>query len=209
MITKDELAGIIDVVGAATIEEICLIVQELAEIRRLEAVSSDYVDQLCESALGEHLIETISSEEVTGVDVSGGISGGTGGVKGGCTGACMASNEVYYISGPNAFPDIPFELSEIFDILELSKREVDMGKVAKSISSRLKQRTKKFNDKIDSFFDESASDGDIIRLEKYYSDLLNLYYDYDFWLPGEMLDVKDRILNLSGRLEQLKSAQAI
>ena len=209
MITKDELAGIIDVVGAATIEEICLIVQELAEIRRLEAVSSDYVDQLCESALGEHLIETISSEEVTGVDVSGGISGGTGGVKGGCTGACMASNEVYYISGPNAFPDIPFELSEIFDILELSKREVDMGKVAKSISSRLKQRTKKFNDKIDSFFDESVSDGDIIRLEKYYSDLLNLYYDYDFWLPGEMLDVKDRILNLSGRLEQLKSAQAI
>lgn len=205
MITKDELAGIIDVVGAATIEEIHLIVQELAEIRRLEAVSSDYVKRLCESALGEHLIETISSEEVTGVDVSG----GTGGVKGGCTGACIASNEVYYISGPNAFPDIPFELSEIFDILELSKREVDMGKVAKSISSRLKQRTKKFNDKIDSFFDESASDGDIRRLEKCYSDLLNLYYDYDFWLPGEMLDVKDRILNLSGRLEQLKSAQAI
>jgi hypothetical protein len=38
MITKDELAGIIDVLGAATIEDIRLIVQELAEIRRLEEI---------------------------------------------------------------------------------------------------------------------------------------------------------------------------
>ncbi len=187
MISKDELAGIIDVLGAATIEEIHLIAQELAEIRMLEVVESGDVEQLCESALGEHLIETVSSEEVDGA----------------------GSDEAYYISGPNAFPDIPFELSEIIDILELSKREVDMSKVAKSFSSRLKQRTKRLNEKIDSFFFESPVASDITKLEKRYSDLLNLYYDYDFWLPGGISDVEDKILGVSERLEQLKSAQDI
>ena len=187
MITKDELAGIIDVLGAATIEEINLIVQELAEIRRLESVTSDYVEQLCDSALGEHLIETVSSEEVE--------DGG--------------ADEVYYISGPNAFPDIPYELSEIFDILELSKREVDMSKVAKTFSSRLKQRAKRLNGKIDSFSGGSVLDSDLAMLEKRYSDLLNLYYDYDFWLPGGISDIEDKILGVSERIEQLKSAQAI
>ncbi len=187
MIKKDELAGIIDVLGAATIEDIRLIVQELAEIRRLEEVSPADVEQLCESALGEHLIETVSSEEVEGAD----------------------SDEIYYIPGPNAFPDIPYELSEIIDILELSKREVDMSKVAKSFSSRLKQRAKRLNEKIDSFSGESANTADITRLEKRYSDLLNLYYDFDFWLPGGILNIEDKILGVSERLEQLKSAQAI
>ncbi len=187
MITKDELAGIIDVLGAATIGEIHLIVQELVEIRRLEVVDLEDLEQLCESALDEHLIETVSSEEVEGA----------------------GSDEVYYISGPNAFPDIPFELSEIIDILELSKREVDMSKVAKSLSSRLKQRAKRLNEKIDSFYGESTNAADISRLEKRYSDLLNLYYDFDFWLPEGMSDIEDKILGVSEQLEQLKSAQAI
>jgi hypothetical protein len=134
------------------------------------------------------LIETVSSEEVEGAD----------------------SDETYYIPGPNAFPDIPYELSEIIDILKLSKREVDMSKVAKSFSSRLKQRAKRLNEKIDSFYGESAANiADITRLEKRYSDLLNLYYDFDFWLPGGISDIEDKILGVSERLEQLKSAQAI
>ena len=187
MITKDELAGIIDVLGAATVEEIHLIVQELAEIRRLDAVDPADIEQLYESALDEHLIEIVSSEEVEGAD----------------------SDEAYYISGPNAFPDIPFELSEIIDILELSKREVNMNKVAKSFSSRLKQRAKRLNEKIDSFSGETTNVADISKLEKRYSDLLNLYYDFDFWLPGGMSDIENKILDVSGRLEQLKSAQAI
>ena len=187
MITKDELAGIIDVLGAATIGEIHLIVQELAEIRRFEVVSPADVEQLCESALTEHLIETVSSEEVEDA----------------------GSDETYYISGPNAFPDIPFELSEIFDILELSKREVDMSKVAKSLSSRLKQRAKRLYETIDSLSVDSRSDVDITKLEKRYSDLLNLYYDFDFWLPGGMSDVEDKILGVSERLEQIKLAQSI
>ena len=187
MITKDELAGIIDALGAATIGEISLIVQELAEIRRLEVVDPGDVEQLCESALGEHLIEIVSSGEVVAAD----------------------PDEVYYISGPNAFPDIPFEFSEIIDILELSKREVDMSKVAKSFSSRLKQRAKRLNEKIDSFDGESANAADITRLEKRYSDLLNLYYDFDSWLPGGISDIEEKVLGVSERLEQLKSAQAI
>ena len=187
MITKNELAGIIDVIGAATIGEIQLIVQELAEIRRLEAVSPADVEQLCESALSEHLIEIVSSGEVKGAD----------------------SDEVYHISGPNAFPDIPFELSEIFDILELSNREVDMSKVAKCFSSRLKQRVRRLNESIDSISVGSPSNANITKLEKRYRDLLNLYYDFDFWLPGGIPDIEDKILGVSERLEQLKSAQAI
>ncbi|HJH31551.1 MAG TPA: hypothetical protein C5S50_05105 [Methanosarcinaceae archaeon] len=187
MITKDELAGIIDALGAATMEEICLIVEELAEIRRTEDINSGYVGQLCESALGEHLIEIVSSEEVEDA----------------------GSDEPYYIPGPNAFPDIPVEFSEIIDILELSMRKVDMSKVAIRFSTRLKQRAKRLNEKIGSFSGESVSDADIMKLEKRYSDLLNLYYDFNFWLPGGISDIEDQILGVSEILEHLKLAQDI
>ncbi|MGP8321493.1 MAG: DUF7109 family protein [Methanosarcinaceae archaeon] len=187
MITKDELAGIIDALGAATMQEIYLVVQEFNEIRRDEDVDSGDIEQLCESALDEHLIEIVSSGEVEDAGL----------------------NEIYYISGPNAFPDIPFEFSEIIDILELSIREVDMSKVAKSFSARLKQRAKRLDEKIGSFSGEPVSDADITRLEKRYSDLLNLYYDFDFWLPGGISNVEDKILGVSEGLEQLKLAQDI
>ncbi|MGP8319481.1 MAG: DUF7109 family protein [Methanosarcinaceae archaeon] len=187
MITKDELAGIVDALGAATMQEIHLIVQELAEIRRDGTVDPEDLRQLCESALSEHLIEIISSVEVENAGL----------------------NDTYYIPGPSAFLDIPFEFSEIIDILELSVREVNMSKVTKMFSARLKQRAKRLNEKIGSFSGESVSDADITRLEKRYSDLLNLYYDFDFWLPGGISNIEDKILGVSERLEHLKSTQDI
>jgi len=177
MITKAELSGIIDALGAVTPDEIRHIAEELAFMRQEDVPDIKEIKQLCETAAGEHLIETVSSNEVRDADIDE---------------ADKADDACYYIPGPNAFPQIPSELSEVIDILKLSKREVDMGRVAKSF-------------KIDSFAATPPTPDDIAKLEKRYRDLLNVYYDYDFWLPGEISHIEDVIFGVSEKLERLKS----
>jgi len=191
MITKAELSGIIDALGAVTPDEIQEIAEELAFMRQEEAPDTKEIKQLCETAAGEHLIETVSSNEVRDADMDE---------------ADKADDACYYIPGPNAFPQIPSELSEVIDILKLSKREVDMGRVAKSFSARLKRRATSLNNKIDSFAATPPTPDDIAKLEKRYRDLLNVYYDYDFWLPGELSHIEDVIFGVSEKLERVKAA---
>ncbi|MBN2488067.1 MAG: hypothetical protein JXA98_03475 [Methanosarcinaceae archaeon] len=213
MISTAELSGIVDAMGAATPDEIQGIIGEFAYIRHEEIPDPSEIKELCRTALKDHLIEVVSSNEVTVADTGEAVEP-AGGAAGGSAGAAKAGAEAeageadvgcYYIPGPNAFPEIPFEMSEVIDILELYRREVDMGKVAKSFSTRLKRRATSLNNKIDSFTTTPPTPDDIAKLEKRYSDLINVYYDYDFWLPGELSDMEDVISMVSGKLARLKS----
>jgi predicted nucleic acid-binding Zn-ribbon protein len=116
---------------------------------------------------------------------------------------------LYYISGPNAFPEVPFELSEVIDILELHKREVDLSSVAARLSKNLHRRIKSLENKIDSVSSTKVHEKDLENLELRYSDILNQYYDYTFWLSDDMPGIEDEIQELSSRIESLKSAQGI
>lgn len=187
MITKEELAGIIDALGASTFDEIFSIVEELAYMREEEVPDVDDIEHLCRGAVEEHLIENVSSKVV--VDVEGDDSN-------------------YYILGPNAFPDVPAELSEVIDILKLDEREVDTSRVAKMFSGKFRKWSASLSEKIDAL-SENPAEEEIERLEKEYSDLINLYYDFDFWLPGGISHIEDTILQVSRRIEGLKSAQDI
>lgn len=196
MISKAELSGIVDAMGAGTPNEIQEIVGELAYIRNEDIPDPSEIKELCRTALKDHQIEAVSSNEVTVTDTREAVE--VGEAEDGNVG-------YYYIPGPNAFPEIPSEMSEVIDILKLSKREVDMGKVVKSFSARLKRRATSLKNKIDSFTTTPPNQDDIAKLEKRYSDLINVYYDYDFWLPGELLNMEDMISTVSEKLELLKS----
>ncbi|MDI3539658.1 MAG: hypothetical protein PWR29_234 [Methanolobus sp.] len=195
MITKDELSGIIDALGALSEDEVCAVAQEISFIRK-EDFLPDILTRMCRQALDEHLLELIVSAEIRPA-AEGAVS--------------VASNEGegYYIPGPNAFPDVPFELSEAIDILMITKKEVDWEKVSSRFSANLKVEVMELDRAIASLSDRGTDEGDLYFLAERYSNLLNLYYDYDSWLPEGISDMENELQDLSRRLEELKAAQGI
>ncbi len=188
MVSKEELCGIVDALGALTAEEIYSVTKELYLLRGNVPLTLPSIKNLCVEAEKEHLIAVVSWGEIEGLD----------------------KDELsYYISGPNAFPEVPFDLSEVIDILEMTKREVDLGRVSGRFSKNLHKRIKNLDDKINSVNEGRFHPKDLENLEHRYSDILNQYYDYSFWLPGDMSDIGAEIQELSNRIESLKSAQGI
>ncbi|WMW21095.1 hypothetical protein RE476_06640 [Methanolobus mangrovi] len=188
MLSKEELCGIVDALGALTVDEIYHVAKELYLLRGSVPLTLPSIKNLCEDAEKEHLIAVVSWEEIEGLD----------------------EDELsYYISGPNAFPEVPFDLSEVIDILEMAKREVELSRVASRFSKNLHKRIKNLDDKINSVNEGRFHPKDLENLEHRYSDILNQYYDYSFWLPDTMAGLEAGIQELSSRIEALKSAQGI
>jgi hypothetical protein len=202
MLSKEGLCGIIDALGALNLEEIYHITKELSLLKGGIPPLMPTIQELCEEAEKEHLIVAVSAEEITGGEENR-------------INFPKSSDEgeedilLYYISGPNAFPEVPFELSEVIDILELHKREVDLSSVAARLSKNLHRRIKSLENKIDSVSSTKVHEKDLENLELRYSDILNQYYDYTFWLSDDMPGIEDEIQELSSRIESLKSAQGI
>ncbi len=182
MISRDELAGIIDVMGAATIDEVVSISMELSYMREEDESEEERIKKLCQKAKDQHIIETVSSDEVKDI---------------------TSNDTEYFIVGPNAFPDYPSELSEIIDILELSERELDMDRVARKFARRLKARLTFLKNRINELPDPTPIDW-IEELEKKYSDLLNLYYDFDSWLPELFSPMEEEVIDVSKTLDNIK-----
>jgi len=196
MITKDELSGIIDALGALSEEEVCSVAQEISFIRK-EDFSPDIIVQMCREALDEHLLELIGPAEIRPTATEKAApDGGTGGP------AC-------YIPGPNAFPDVPFELSEAIDILMITKKEVDWEKVSSRFSANLHAKAMQMSEDISSLSGGRPGEKELSCLSERYSNLLNLYYDYDSWLPDGMGDIENELQDLSRKLEDLRAAQGI
>jgi hypothetical protein len=202
MLTNEELCGIIDALGALSFNEIYHITKELSLLKGAIPPAMPSVKELCVEAEKEHLIVAVSAEEITGAEENRTNSASQGS-------ECEDSILLYYISGPNAFPEVPFELSEVIDILELQKREVDLSSVAARLSKNLHRRIKNLENKIDSVSSTKVHEEDLKNLELRYSDILNQYYDYTFWISEDMPGIEDEIQELSSRIEGLKSAQGI
>ncbi|WP_321420622.1 hypothetical protein [uncultured Methanomethylovorans sp.] len=179
MISAAELTGITYVLGAITFEEICAVDKEISELRD-STHETNALHELCIEATKEHLIESVSAEEISGT---------------------KTDENIYFITGPNAFPEIPTELSQVIDILKLSVRKVDMNIIAIKLLQNFEKRMHDLEMGISSIGSGSA---EIKKLESHYSDLLNLYYDYDSWLPGRFTAVADQLMELSKKIEYLK-----
>ncbi|MCD4703090.1 MAG: hypothetical protein K8R64_02105 [Methanosarcinaceae archaeon] len=187
MISRDELAGVVEVMGAATLDEMLSISMELSCMREEEETKEERFKELCQKAKDHHIIESVSADEVKNV---------------------ISDDTEYFIVGPNAFPDYPYELSEIIDILELSERELDMDRVAKKFARRIKARLTFLRNRINELPDPAPIDR-IKELEKKYSDLLNLYYDFDSWLPEVFSPVEKDIIGISKILDDITTTQTI
>ncbi|AGB48843.1 hypothetical protein Metho_0578 [Methanomethylovorans hollandica DSM 15978] len=179
MISAAELTGIIYVLGAITFEEICAVEKEISELRDSDHDTGS-LDELCIKAVKEHLLESVSAEDVSEAGDNG---------------------DAYFITGPNSFPEIPPELSQVIDILKLPVRKVDMDTISIKLLNSFQQKIRRLDIKIE---DIEVDRKEIKKLESKYSDLLNLYYDYDSWLPGKFGSVAANLMDISKKIERLK-----
>lgn len=187
MITEEEIVGIIDALGAATFEEIREIIHEIEFLNEDTNIPFEELEKLHTRAKSKHWVEMITHEEIEGISPE----------------TMENPDEEYFIPGPDAFPEYPPRLSEALDILKLHKRELDREKLIHRFARRLKMQITRLSNKIN----ESPEDGETLeKLDRQYSDLLNLYYDYDTWIPEAFSELEDDVLKLGEKLESLKNA---
>lgn len=181
MISAAELTGIVYVLGALTFEEICAVEKEISELRASDQDTGS-LKELCIKAVKEHLLESVSAEDVS---------------------EKATNDDAYFITGPNAFPEIPPELSQVIDILKLPVRKVDMDTISIKLLRKFQQKIHRLDMKTEEIETDRK---EIKKLESKYSDLLNLYYDYDSWLPGKFDSVAANLMEISKKIECLKQS---
>jgi hypothetical protein len=181
MLTIEELSGIVEVMVVVFEEEIIDIAQELAYLRDDETPDLEDLSQLIASAMKIHWLEPIPSTAVFNSN--------------------SPQSSMLYIAGPASFGTVPPELSEIMDTIEFEGcRSFDWGMVTSNIIPDMSRKL----DRLEALVEDAA--GGIEKAETKYSELLNLYYDYDFWLPDGLPGIGGRLENISQRLKEIKEA---
>ncbi|NYT00512.1 MAG: hypothetical protein GKB99_02155 [Methanocellales archaeon] len=110
------------------------------------------------------------------------------------------------IVGPCAFTEVPDDLSEVIDILKIDiNRKIDWNKVSSVKTGELKSDFEDLSKKIYGLKGKITSKKQIIELENDYNRLMQLYYDFDFWLPVNLALAKEELRSLSKELESLRT----
>jgi len=181
MLTTEELSGIVEVMVVVSEDEIIDIAQELAYLRDDETPDLEDLSQLITLAMKIHWLEPIPSTAVFNSN--------------------SPQSSMLYIAGPASFGTVPPELSEIMDTIEFEGcRSFDWDVVTSNIIPDISRRL----DRLEALVVDTA-DG-IEKVETEYSELFNLYYDYDFWLPGGLPGIGGRLEDISQRLKEIKEA---
>ncbi|MCD4798562.1 MAG: hypothetical protein K8R19_06080 [Methanosarcinales archaeon] len=181
MLTTEELSGIVEVMVVVSEEEIIDIAQELAYLRDDETPDLEDLSQLITLAMKIHWLEPIPSTAVFNSN--------------------SPQSSMLYIAGPASFGTVPPELSEIMDTIEFEGcRSFDWDVVTSNIIPDMSRRL----DRLEALVEDTA-DG-IEKVETEYSELFNLYYDYDFWLPGGLPGIGGRLEDISQRLKEINEA---
>ncbi|MDD2666057.1 MAG: hypothetical protein PHD13_00895 [Methanocellales archaeon] len=172
MISLEELAGVVEVLGITNEEELYAIFKELIFSREGRIPSRKKVKEVIGRAIKEHWIEAVHGSEL--------------------------------IVGPCAFPEVPDDLSEVIDILEIDvNRKIEWDASAKI--AELKSEVETFSKRIDAQMEREASKKQIIELKNEYQRLMGLCYDFEFWLTTDLTTIKAELRALSQKLESLKT----
>lgn len=180
MLSMEEMAGIAEVMVVMSEEEIVEIAHELAFIRNEMGPGADDIRRLIHHALKKHWLEVVQHDAL-------------------CS---RIRGSKFYIAGPASFGIVPSEMSEILEIIEFEGgRSFDWDIVACKVSSNLTGEIKHLEE-----LANNAADGliSLAEAEKHYSELLNLFYDYDFWLPAGLPGIGAGLENISMKLSILK-----
>jgi hypothetical protein len=175
----DELAGVVDLFGALTDEEVTRALVELAYRQGSDADESA-VEAAASAAVAAaveryYLIESHPDEVGDGIETDD-----TGEVDDGVETAAAAddTDETLLTVGPVSFPSLPAEAEDLPHILDYPTRSVSRAALARSVEGRLRG---------DAARAVAANDIDRIR------HLLDVTYDLEAWAPVDVSEVRDRL----------------
>ena len=191
MISKDEMCGIIETLGALNKKEIEKIVIEIQCIRN-ENYDNTLFEDLLNEIESEKLVDKISEEYICQIHKTS-----------------LGNSKYYYIISPKAFPQIPPELSEVIDVLELNERKVNKDKIFSIYATTTLNELNTFNQELLNISKNSSYDYSIPKLEGKYSELFNNYHDLDFWSDNNRIsllkDIEEKLNITSKLLESIRT----
>lgn len=162
--TYDELAGVVDLFGALTREELRDALDELA-FKRGEGADAEALGSAVESAIDRYYL----------VEFDAPNGGRAAGEK-----TDEAADDPLLAVGPVAFPTLPEDAEDLPLILDVPARDVDRERVGAQAVDRLEADA------------ESALDGDGVddaRVEH----LIDVSYDLEAWAPVDAGDARETL----------------
>lgn len=160
--THDELAGVVDLFGALTREELTTALTELA-FKRGEEPDEDAVASTIEGAIDAYALVPV---EGSALDESGADSDAeAGGVD---ASDRDAGDRQFLVPGPTAFPSLPPAAEDLPHIMDVPRRTIDREAVGATVKERLRQEA-----------EDAVDAGDVDRAEQ----LLDVSYDLEAWAP--------------------------
>ena len=165
---RDELAGVVDLFGALTREELSRALAELAFKRRTE-VNEAAITAAIDAGVAEYYLVAAPDEAVE-----------AGGDRDEAVEAGGDRDEGFLAVGPAAFPTLPANATDLPHILDVPDREVDRERLADVVRGRLR------DDALD-----AISDGSDDRLET----LVDVTYDLEAWAPVDASPIRDRLVD--------------
>ena len=158
--TTDELAGVVDLFGSLTRDELEQALVELA-FKQGKDVDREAFAATIERAVEDYyLVETE-------------YGGGDGEREGESDGADEV--ETVLVAGPAAFPTVPENGTDLPHILDVSDREVDREGIGETVRERMHEEARTV-----------AAAGDADRAQE----LLDVSYDLEAWAPVEADEVR-------------------
>jgi len=168
-ITHDELAGVVDLFGALTPEELTEALGELAFKQGQEVDEATLQADIDAAVAAYALVEydpldteddPVDTEHAPADD------------------AASDETETLVAVGPTAFPTLPPNAEDLPHILDYDRRSVDRERLAKQVTQRLAAETA-----------AATTDNDVARASK----LLDVAYDIETWATVETDDIRSTL----------------
>lgn len=166
----DELAGVVDLFGALSADEVTTALVELA-YRQHGTVDEERVEQAAgravDWAVERYYLVTFTPSELDG-----------GGERAGDAERDAAGTHSLLTVGPVAFPTLPTEAEDLPHILDVETRSVSREALARAVETRLRGDAAR-----------AVAAEDETRIQH----LFDVTYDLEAWAPVDVGEVRDRL----------------
>ena len=167
--TRDELAGVVDLFGGLTYDELADALVELA-FKRGQDVNEDAVESTIDAAIDDYYLVEIPAGYVVDVEATADETAATDGQT------PPADDTEILVPGPVAFPSLPDGAEDLPHILDAPRRTIDREVLGASIVNQLDGEA-------------SADDLDDERARL----LIDVTYDAEAWASVDLGDVRDTL----------------
>lgn len=159
--THDELAGVVDLFGALTRDELTAALTELA-FKRGEGTDEDAVETAVEAAIDAYALVAVDSDALGSFNNDAFDQGDS-------------IAEEFLVPGPTAFPSLPSAAEDLPHIMDVPRRTIDREAVGETVRDRLSREAT-----------AAVEASDRERAEQ----LLDISYDLEAWAPIAAEDVR-------------------